>query len=162
MTSSSAYLVHGFRWPRKAIREHTIYNNIDDAVPEYIVVPESAAAFKESFQQLYPAAMNALPELHFVEQYDPLDTSKHATSQPYAFVADKIEVCRLSVSVNAAMHKGVPQGGWDALVDLRDHIAPGEQVGWWVVHNGDVQRPVASSDDSVSRCDPSRFVFSKC
>lgn len=75
-----------------------------------------------------------------MEQYDPADVGPSALSQPFAFVADKVEVCRLSVDVGEVIGQGVAAEGWGALVELRDQLAPGEKVGWWVVCNGDEQR----------------------
>ncbi|MCJ1398222.1 hypothetical protein MMC11_001419 [Xylographa trunciseda] len=136
-----AYVVHGFRWPRSAIRIHIILNNIDDAAAEYIVSPGTSASLLQSLRDLYPNLMKALPNLRFVEQYDPADVSASALSQPFAFVADKVENCRLSVDIGEVMGQGVATDGWAALVELRDQLAPGEKVGWWVVCNGDERRP---------------------
>ncbi|MCJ1257037.1 hypothetical protein MMC24_004862 [Lignoscripta atroalba] len=134
------YLVHGFRWPRAAIRIHIILNNVEDAAAEYIMSPTTSAALMNNLRDLYPELMTALPNLRFIEQYDPEDTSDSAVSQPFAFVADKIESCKLSLDVGEVIGKGVGAEGWGALVELRDHLAAGEKVGWWVVYNGDEQR----------------------
>lgn len=49
-----------------------------------------------------------------------------------------------SLSVNVedvvAEGPGLSAKGWDALADLRDKIAAGEKIGWWVVYNGDPER----------------------
>ena len=141
------YVLHGFRWPRRGIRHHIILNNIDDAAPEYIVSPKTSASLLQSLRGFYPHAMKALPNLRFVEQYDPADVSSRALSQPYAFVADKVEICQLSLDIGEIIGQGVPAEGWGALLELRDQLAPGEKVGWWVVYNGDEQReaPVINS-----------------
>ena len=144
------YLVHGFRWPRSAIRRHVIINNIDDAAPEYIVSPKASAALLASFQKDYSEIMKSLPKLRFVEQYDPHDVSESALSQPYAFVADKVELCHLSLDVTDTMEKGVAQSCWDALMDLKEQLAPGEKLGWWIVYNGDELRDVEGKGDTVS------------
>lgn len=141
------YLVHGFRWPRSAIRVHIILNNIDDAAPEYIISGSTSKCLLESFKDLYPETMRHLPNIRFVEQYDPTDISGKALSQPFAFVADKVQECNLSLDVIEAMNQGVASGGWDALMDLKEHLAPAEKLGWWVVHNGDELR----SDDGSSQ-----------
>jgi hypothetical protein len=132
------YVLHGFRWSRRSIRHHIILNNIDDGAPEYIVAPKTSAALLESLRGLYPKLLEALPTLRFVEQYDPADMS--TLSQPYAFVADKVEVCQLSLDLSEVMGRGVATEGWEALLELRDQIAPGEKVSWWVVYNGDEKR----------------------
>lgn len=134
------YLLHGFRWPRTAIRIHIILNNIDDAAAEWISSSTTSSALLESLRTLHPDLLSALPNLQFIEQYDPTDTSPAATSQPYAFVADKVEKCELSVDVSEVMGKGVNADGWGALVELRDQLAKGEKVGWYVVYNGDEER----------------------
>lgn len=89
--------------------------------------------------------MAHLPHLQFIEQYDPSDESAAATSQPFAFVADRVEECGLSADVGEVMARGVGGGeGWGALVELRDKLAGGgerpEKVGWWVVYCGDLER----------------------
>ncbi len=134
------YLLHGFRWPRVAIRVHIILNNLDDAAPEWVCTPSTTAALRASFRTLYPDPMRQLPHLQFVEQYDEKDTSPNATSQPYAFVADKVERCGLSADVGEVMGRGVGAEGWGALAELRDQLAKGEKVGWWVVYCGDEER----------------------
>lgn len=91
--------------------------------------------------------MKGLPNLRFVEQYDPADVSSRALSQPYAFVADKVEICQLSLDIGEIIGQGVAAEGWGALLELRDQLAPGEKVGWWVVYNGDEQR-----EAPVTRC----------
>ena len=93
-----------------------------------------------NFRTLYPDIMAALPNLQFVEQLDPADDAGNATSQPYAFVVDKMEQSNLSINVEAVMGQGVSAARWDALADLRDKLAPGEKIGWWVVYNGDPER----------------------
>ena len=143
------YLVHGFRWPRLAIRQYIILNNIDDAAPEYIVSPKASAALLEKFQDKFPEIMSSLPKLRFVEQYDPQDVSGSALSQPYAFVADRVELCELSLDVTDTMEKGVAKGCWDALMDLKEQIAPGQKLGWWIVYNGDEMRLADAKNDQV-------------
>jgi hypothetical protein len=82
--------------------------------------------------------MSSLRNLRFVEQYDPNDLV--SKEQPYAYVCDQVHDVHLSVDVDDVRGKGVTSEAWDALADLRDKIAPGEKVGWFVVVNGDVER----------------------
>ena len=90
--------------------------------------------------------MSSLPHLRFVEQYDPADLSSGALSQPFAFVADRVELCHLSLDVSDTMERGVVEAGnsssrsWDALLDLREQLAPEQKLGWWIVYNGDESR----------------------
>ena len=62
-------------------------------------------------------------------------------------MADKVEKCGLSVDVGEEIGKGVGAEGWAALVELRDQLAKGEKVGWWVVYNGDEERWAPKEDE---------------
>jgi hypothetical protein len=132
------WLVHGFKWPRPLVRIHIILQNLDDAAAEWLLAPPTKAALIENFTSLYPDIMVHLPSLTFVEQYDPEDLT--TKSQPYAFVCDQVHEVQLSVDIDDVRGKGVANEAWGALVDLRDKLAPGEKVGWFVVVNGDVER----------------------
>jgi hypothetical protein len=132
------WLVHGFRWPRPLIRIHIILQNLEDAAAEWLMAPATTAALTENFQSLYPEMMANLPSLRFIEQYDPDDIS--SKSQPYAYVCDQVHEVKLGVDVDEVRGKGVANEAWGALVDLRDKVAPGEKVAWFVVVNGDVER----------------------
>lgn len=143
------YLLHGFRWPRPAIRIHIILQNLDDAAAEWISSPLTSSTLLTSFRTLHPTIMAHLPHLQFIEQYDPHDESPRATSQPYAFVADRVEECGLSRDVGEVMGRGVGAEGWAALVELRDQLAKGEKVGWWVVYCGDEERSWGGEGESV-------------
>jgi hypothetical protein len=78
------WIVHGFRWPRAQIRIHIILQNLDDAAPEWLMAPATAACMTENFKQQWPEEMKALPGLRFIEQYDPEDLT--TKDQPYAYV----------------------------------------------------------------------------
>lgn len=140
------YLVHGFRWPRIKIRHQVILQNIDEASPEYIMSPASSAAIIAQLRTQFPTIMAALPHLRFLEQYDPEDTSSSAQSQPYAYVTDKVAVHNLSIVVEDTMAQGLPAASWEAMADLRDNIAPGANIGWFVVYNGDPERAQGISE----------------
>ena len=140
------YLLHGFRWPRQAVRVHTILNNIDDAAPEWLMSSSSSRAIFENLTTNHPDIMKNLPMLRFVEQYNPDDISHAALSQPFVYVADRVEVNDLSISVEEMQAKGIPTGQWDSLVELRDKLAPEEKIGWWAVYCGDEKREIGSSD----------------
>lgn len=134
------YLLHGFRWPRALIRIHIILQNIEDAAAEWLVAPATTQALLDNFNEEYPECMEHLPNLRFVEQYDPSDTSSEARSQPYAYVADVCEEISLSVDVDEIRGKGVPSDQWAMIMELRDKLAPGENVAWYVVVCGDEDR----------------------
>src|ERR1700760_2309120 len=134
------YLIHGFRWPRPLIRIHIILQNIDDAAAEWLMAPATTNSLVENFRKLHGETMAHLPDLRFIEQYDPSDESADAKSQPYAYVADVVHEVRLGVEVDDIRGKGVSNETWGAIVDLRDAIAPGEKVAWFVVVCGDIER----------------------
>ncbi|EME80727.1 uncharacterized protein MYCFIDRAFT_17465, partial [Pseudocercospora fijiensis CIRAD86] len=134
------YLLHGFRWPRPLVRIHIILKNLDDAAAEWLVAPGTTKALLDNFQELFPECMTHLPDLRFVEQYDPNDISSSASSQPYAYVADICEEVKLGIDIDEFRAKGVGNEQWSALCELRDKIAPEEKVGWYVVVCGDEDR----------------------
>lgn len=134
------YLIHGFRWPRPLIRIHIILQNLDDAAAEWICSPTTTMALLQNFVELFPHAMPFLPQLRFIEQYDPSDLSAASLSQPHAYVADIVEEVKLGVDVDEVRGKGVGNEQWGALMEIRDKIAPDEKVGWWVVVCGDEER----------------------
>jgi hypothetical protein len=135
------YLIHGFRWPRPLIRIHIILQNLDDAAAEWLMAPSTTAALISNFRKLHPDTMQHLPDLRFIEQYDPRDeSSADAKSQPFAYVADVVHEVQLGVEIDDVRGKGVSNEAWGAIVDLRDAIAPGEKVAWFVVVCGDTER----------------------
>lgn len=134
------YLLHGFRWPRPLVRIHIILQNIDDAAAEWLCAPTTTAALLDNFEELWPDAMSHLPNLRFIEQYDPNDERATAASQPFAYVADVVEEINLSIDVDEVRGKGLGNDQWGALMEIRDKLAPDEKVGWYVVVCGDEER----------------------
>ncbi|KAF2149748.1 hypothetical protein K461DRAFT_280968 [Myriangium duriaei CBS 260.36] len=134
------YLLHGFKWPRPLIRIHIILQNLDDAAAEWLIAPVTTEVMTENFWELYPTAMEHLPSLRFIEQYDPTDESMDAGSQPYAYVADVVHEIKLGLDVDEIRGRGVSNEQWGALLELRDKLAPDEKVGWFVVVCGDTER----------------------
>ena len=134
------YLLHGFRWPRPLIRIHIILQNLDDAAPEWLMAPMTSQVMFANFTELYPALMPALPSLRFIEQYDPMDESGDSKSQPFAYVADAVHEVKLGVDVDEMRAKGISNDMWSSMVELRDKLAPGEKLSWFVVVCGDVER----------------------
>ena len=131
------WLVHGFRWPRNAIRIHIILQDLEDCAAEWLMAPATIAQLTENFKKQYPKQIAHLPNLRFIEQYDPEAQDK---GQPYAYVCDMVTEIRLGVDVDDIRGAGIQSEAWTALVELRDKVAPGEKVGWFVVVNGDVVR----------------------
>ncbi|KAL0254999.1 hypothetical protein SLS55_009523 [Diplodia seriata] len=142
------YLLHGFRWPRNLIRIHIILQNLDDAAAEWLMAPATVACIRENFKQKYANAMQGLPDLQFIEQFDVETADKGDNVQPYAYVADVVEEIKLGVEVGEIMGRGVPNEQWASITELRDQIAPGEKVGWFVVVCQDTERlPPSVSED---------------
>lgn len=134
------YFIHGFRWPRPAIRIHIILHNLEDSAAEWLVAPGTTREMLDNFNTLYPESMEHLQHLRFVEQYDPNDTSAGSGSQPYAYVADVVEEVKLGVDIDDIRGKGVPNDQWASLMELRDKLAPEEKVAWYIVVCGDEER----------------------
>jgi len=55
----------------------------------------------------------------------------------------------LSLNVEDAMSNGpvVTPQAWEALAEIRDKIAEGEKIGWWVIYNGDPDRGYNAAED---------------
>ncbi|KAF1838150.1 hypothetical protein BDW02DRAFT_517172 [Decorospora gaudefroyi] len=143
------WLVHGFRWPRAQIRIHVILQNLDDAAPEWLMAPATSACLTKNFGDQWPEQMAQLPGLRFIEQYDPDDIT--VKDQPYAYVCDIVHQVKLGVGVEDIRGGGLGEDQWAAMAELRDKLAPGEQLGWFVVVNGDVERwaPPLEDDDTT-------------
>jgi hypothetical protein len=139
------WIVHGFRWPRPQIRIHIILQNLDDAAPEWLMAPATAACMMENFKQQWPEEMKQLPNLRFIEQYDPEDLT--AKDQPYAYVCDQVHEIKLGVDFDDLRGGGVKEDQWAAIAELRDKVAAGAKLGWFVVVNGDVERWAPPRDD---------------
>lgn len=94
--------------------------------------------------------MPCLPQLRFIEQYDPLDESVESKSQPYAYVADRVHEVKLGADVNEITGRGIKPDAWDAIVELRDKLAPGETLSWFVVVCGDIERWAPPSAEALT------------
>lgn len=55
----------------------------------------------------------------------------------------------LFMNVEEAMSSGpaITPHAWEALAELRDQIAEGEKIGWWIVYNGDPDRAFDADED---------------
>lgn len=84
--------------------------------------------------------MPSLQGLRFIEQYDPTDERTESKSQPFAYVADTVHEIKLGVDVDEVRGRGVGNEAWTSMVELRDKLAPGEKVAWFVVVCGDTER----------------------
>lgn len=151
------WIVHGFRWPRAQIRIHIILQNLDDAAPEWLMAPATAACLTENFTQQWPEQMKQLPGLRFIEQYDPDDVT--IKDQPYAYVCDQVTEVKLGADVDELRGGGVKEDQWAAIAELRDEVAPGEKLGWFIVVNGDVERwaPPVEDDDGDTETESNQY-----
>ena len=104
------------------------------------MAPQTGETLMANFTTLYPEIMPSLPGLRFIEQYDPTDERTESKSQPYAYVADTVHEIKLGVDVDEVRGRGVGNDAWTSMVELRDKLAPGEKVAWFVVVCGDVER----------------------
>ena len=77
-------------------------------------------------------------------------------SQPHAFVADNVTILPdtarpvkgLSVEIDQRfLDDAIPSEARDTLAEIRDAIAPGEKIGWWIVYNGDPERYYPGMED---------------
>lgn len=100
--------------------------------------PATTQTLLHNLHQLHPPLMAHLPDLRFIEQYDPSD--ENVKGQPYAYVADMVHEIQLGVDVDEVRGRGVKNEQWAALVELRDKLCPGEKVAWYVVVCGDEER----------------------
>ena len=75
-------------------------------------------------------------------------TKTQPMSKPAPFNSPA-DVTALSVNVEEVIADGpgLTNKAWEALADLRDKIAEGEKIGWWVVYNGDPERGFDDEDD---------------
>ena len=134
------YYIHGFRWQRKDIRIHVILHNTEDAAPDYTMSTSSNTAMIASLLKTHPTLASSAPQLSMVEEYDPNDESAGQSVQPHAWVADKVIKGGEGIDARSALRQGVSAASWQVMTDLRDELAKGENVGWFVVYNGDPER----------------------
>lgn len=155
------YMVHGFPWPRSGItgiRVYIVLHNLEEAAAEYIQQPLTSQLLRESLKRTNGDLMAHLPDLQFIEQYDPEDTTTNeAVSKPHAFVGVKVMTLPDSETQEGNMSwdtkeldrngSGLSEEGAEALAKLRDRLAPGEKIGWYLVYNGDPAREYPHSDE---------------
>ncbi|OJJ35083.1 hypothetical protein ASPWEDRAFT_40225 [Aspergillus wentii DTO 134E9] len=154
------YVLHGFRWPRAGftgIRVYVVLHNLEDATAEYLQQPLTSRLILDSLKRGKPNLMPNLPDLQLIEAYDPEDTTSNtAVSQPFAYVAAKVITIPDPGAPGAGLSwnledlvkdPGLPSATTEALEGLRDELAPGEKIGWWVVYNGDPERYFPETDE---------------
>ncbi|EXJ82840.1 hypothetical protein A1O3_06655 [Capronia epimyces CBS 606.96] len=73
-----------------------------------------------------------------------------AKSAPFTSPAAP-DITALSVNVDEVIAEGpgTSAKAWEAFADLRDKLAEGEKIGWWVVYNGDPDRSYDEDDVDV-------------
>ncbi|KAJ5391891.1 hypothetical protein N7509_007381 [Penicillium cosmopolitanum] len=158
------YMLHGFRWPRAGftgIRVYVVLHNLEEAAAEYIQQPLTTELLTESFNKTSPDLVPRLPELRFIEQYDPADETSNTVSQEHAYVGAKVVVFPdggglapapgagpgLNIEDVVEQGSGLTDDQTAALEELRDRLAPGEKIGWFMVYNGDPDRYFPPSED---------------
>jgi hypothetical protein len=146
------YKIHGFRWPRggiPSVRVYIVLQNLEEAAAEYIQQKKTSRLILDSFKKNHPEAMKHLPDLQLLEAYDPDDLGHDTVSQPYAYVADSVTILPDSARPTQGLSKSIDQHqldhfispeAWSALAELRDEIAPEQNIGWWIIYNGDPER----------------------
>ncbi|KAF9890326.1 hypothetical protein FE257_005992 [Aspergillus nanangensis] len=161
------YMLYGFRWPRAGftgIRVYIVLNNLEDATAEYLQQPLTHQLVLGSLKKNEPGIVSRIPDLRFIEQYDPDDVSSEAAvSKPFAYVAGKVITMpdagaagSLGLDAEELVKKsGLDQDATDALTEFRDKYAAGEKIGWWIVYNGDPERyfPPNEEEDEESLMD---------
>lgn len=129
----------GFAWARNDVRVFVVLQEVDDAAPNNLMSGHSEEAMNEKFGKLYPGPMANLPALRFIEPLNPNTEKFKYPSEPYVFVADVVVQSEDFIDVTQAMSIPIRPAQWESLAELRDHIAPDEKIGWFVVHNGDLE-----------------------
>lgn len=164
------YMLHGFRWPRAGftgIRVYIVLNNLEEAAAEYLQQPLTTELLLESFKKTQADLMPRLPELRFIEQYDPQDESSNTVSQDHAYIGAKVVTIPDGGGPDLSIEKVVEQGSGlsadatEALEALRDRLAPGEKIGWFMVYNGDPDRWYPPSEDDDEYEDEESYVDEK-
>lgn len=92
--------------------------------------------------------MGYLPHLRFVEQYDPHDET--TKSQPYAYVADVVHEVALGIDIDEIRQIASNTEQQAALTELRDQLAQGEKLSWYVVVCGDEERSFSGPPTPVA------------
>ncbi|KAJ5184367.1 hypothetical protein N7491_007765 [Penicillium cf. griseofulvum] len=151
------YMLHGFRWPRAGftgIRVYIVLHNLEEAAAEYIQQPLTTELIAESFHKTQADLMSRLPELSFIEQYDPADETSGTVSQDHAYISTRVlEIPEDGSGGGENIENCVERGSgltddqMAALEQLRDRLAPGEKIGWYLVYNGDPDRWYPDSED---------------
>ncbi|KAA8651720.1 hypothetical protein EYZ11_000058 [Aspergillus tanneri] len=153
------YLLYGFRWPRAGftgIRVYIVLHNLEEATAEYLQQPLTTQLLVESFNKTEPSIVSRLPDMQFIEQYDPDDTSEEAVSKSHAYVAAKVitmpdvgspGACLSFDAEELVKDSGLDQDASEALAEMRDKYAAGEKIGWYIVYNGDPERYFPPDED---------------
>ncbi|KAI9674176.1 MAG: hypothetical protein M1817_001994 [Caeruleum heppii] len=162
------YLLHGFRWPRQAIRIHIILQNLDDAAADW-TMGRSGTVLLTSLHSQHPDLQPTIPNLRLIEQFDP--EREESRVQPYAYVARRVVdvQARLWVDLEDLIATGREddekedgkkekeeeedrEGQMKVFEKLRDALQPEAKIGWYVVYCGDEERipPPVEKDDEES------------
>lgn len=113
------------------------------------MAPATTKALLQNLTEGNPEIMPHLPQLRFIEQYDPLDERVESKSQPYAYVADRVHEIKLGADVQEITGRGIKPEAWDAMVELRNKLAPEQKLSWFVVVCGDIERWAPPSAEAL-------------
>ena len=83
----------------------------------------------------------------------PRTTTSHSNSTSKILAATDTTALSINVEDVMANGPGLTNKAWEALADLRDKIAEGEKIGWWVVYNGDPDRSFDDPSDEDEEYD---------
>lgn len=154
------YLVHGFKWPRYDILVHVLSNGLEAATPDWTMSNRTSDELLAYFCITWPNIMEELPDLRFFEQYEPSENTEVDSMDNFAFVADRVQECGLSVKfatlASIAAHSHTNGAG--ALGELRDHLAKEADIGWWVVYNADEKREYIAGGNAAGNNDEEQAV----
>ncbi|KAL9049881.1 MAG: hypothetical protein Q9162_006965 [Coniocarpon cinnabarinum] len=139
------YLLHGFRWKRNEIMIYLHMRRKNESASNWIMAPGTQVSLYDSIQEELPHVFNALPNLRFIEEYH---HDQEFCCAPYAYVADTVHEVKLSVDIQEVSTRGIGNETWSAIAELRDKLAEGTPLGWYVVNCTDEERTFESSVDS--------------
>lgn len=128
---------------------HVIGNGVETASPDWIMSSRTSEALATSLRKCWPRLMAELPDLRFMEQYDPAATKRLERNSDFAFVTDQVKECGLSIDAATLTGIRAPDeaGNSGALGALRDVLSKGAEIGWWIIYNGDAEREDLGTED---------------
>lgn len=103
-----------------------------------LTAPSCRNALVQNLQKTNPTAMAQVPQLTFIEQYDyRIESGKE---EDYAYVADTVFNIKLGANVDELRSEHIPYEQLAALQNIRDTLAAGEPISWYIVFCNDEVR----------------------